>query len=180
MNERGGRADDAGEGVSVRIAEQISQLTRWVAGFAAALALLLPLPVLFEVVKDQLREPPIWVFETSGYALIMIIFAASGFALKTGHHFRVTLLAENFPRLERPLGRLSGVLELAFGLFLLMAGWNQAWVSYSEGLRSDTLLAVPQFWPELAFPIGGLVIGLAGLAHLLDPRIARLHDAVRR
>ncbi|MGH7120327.1 MAG: TRAP transporter small permease [Acetobacteraceae bacterium] len=180
MNERRARPDDVREGASVRIAGQISRLTRWVAGFAAALALLLPLPVLFEVVMDQLRDPPIWVFETTGYGLIMIVFAASGLALKTGHHFRVTLLAEKFPRLERPLGHLSGGLELAFGLFLLVAGWDQAWLSYQEGLRSDTLLAVPQFWPELAFPIGGLVIALAGLAHLLDPRIARLHDAVRR
>jgi C4-dicarboxylate transporter, DctQ subunit len=172
-------SDQAGSGAA-RVAARISALTRSVAIFAAALALLLPLPVLFEVVMDQLRDPPTWVFETTGYAIIMIVFAASGYALKSGHHFRVALLSERFPHLERSLGRISGCCELAFGALLLVAGLNQAWGSYTQDLRSDTLLAVPQFWPELAFPIGGLVIGLQGLAHILDPRIARLHDAVRR
>ncbi|MDA8051077.1 MAG: TRAP transporter small permease [Rhodospirillales bacterium] len=162
-----------------RAAAFLSALARALALFAAALALLLPLPVAFEVVMDQLRDPPTWVFETSGYAIIMIVFAASGFALKTGHHFRVMLLPDRFPGLARTLGRVSGCCELAFGALLLLAGSNQAWSSYTQGLTSDTLLAVPQFWPQLAFPIGGLVIGLQGLAHLLDPRIARLHDAVR-
>ncbi len=165
---------------SERIAAGLTLLARVAAVFGAILLLILPLPVVFEVVMDQLRAPPTWVFETTGYAIIMIVFASSGYALKTGHHFRVSLLADRFPHLERWLGRLSGCCEFAFGVVLLVAGWNQAWGSYVQDLQSDTLLAVPQAWPQLAFPLGGLVIGLQGVAHILDPRIARLHDAVRR
>ena len=44
-----------------------------------------------------------------------------------------------------------------------------------QGLESDTLLAVPQYLPQMAFPIGGLVIALQGIAHLLVPPPERGH-----
>jgi TRAP-type C4-dicarboxylate transport system permease small subunit len=159
-------------GVAGRIAAGLTLATRWICGFSAALALLLPLPVLYEIVMDQLQHPPVWVFETTGYAIIMIAFAASGYGLSTGHHFRVSLISEKFPVLARPLALLSGLLEAAFGVLLLSAGSLQAYSAYVQDLRSDTLLQVPQVWPELAFPIGGLAILLQGIAHVLAPRRA--------
>jgi TRAP-type C4-dicarboxylate transport system permease small subunit len=146
----------------------------------ATLGLILPLPVLYEIVMDQLRNPPIWVFETTGYTIILIVFAASGYGLSTGHHFRVSLVPERFPRLALPLARLSAVLQTAFGLALLVAGVQQVMIDFTQGLRSDTLLAVPQFIPQMAFPIGGLVIALQGIAHLLVPPAEKAHDATWR
>lgn len=160
--------DAARSGAAV-LAGLLTRLTRLVCGFAGLIALLLPLPVLYEVVMDQLGHPPIWVFETTGYAILMIAFAASGYGLNTGHHFRVALLAQKRPALARPLALLSGVLEAAFGLMLLIAGGRLAYGSWAEGLRSDTLLAVPQVWPQVALPLGGLAILLQGLAHVLAP-----------
>ena len=159
-------------GAAGAIAARLTALTRWICAFAALLALLLPLPVLYEVVMDQLQQPPVWVFETTGYAIIMIAFAASGYGLSTGHHFRVGLVAEKFPTLAMPLALLSGALEAAFGAMLLIAGGLQAYSAYIQDLRSDTLLQVPQFLPELAFPIGGLAILLQGLARLFAPKAA--------
>jgi len=162
-----------------RLAAQLTRVAHWLCWGAAALALLLPLPVVYEVVMDQLQQPPIWVFETTGYGIIMIAFTASGYALKTGHHFRVTLLPDRFPALDSALQRLAGLLELAFGLMLLAAGGGQAFDSWINDTASDTLLAVPQVWPQLALPIGGIAITLLGLAHLLDPGRHRMHDAHR-
>ncbi|GEM_PF-1008220 len=159
-------------GGAARWAAALTRTTRWICGFSAAIALLLPLPVLYEIVMDELQNPPVWVFETTGYAIIMIAFAASGYGLSTGHHFRVSLLSERFPALARPLNLLSGVLETAFGALLLVSGSLQAYGAYVQDLRSDTLLQVPQCWPELAFPIGGLAILLQGVAHILAPRRA--------
>jgi TRAP-type C4-dicarboxylate transport system permease small subunit len=147
--------------------EGLTKITRVICYFAVALILLLPLPVLYEVVADQLAQPPIWVFETTGYAIIMIAFAASGYGLSTGHHFKVDLLARRFPAIAGPLAVLSGMLEAAFGLILLIAGSMQAFGALGQDMRSDTLLAVPLFWPMLAFPIGGLAILLQGVAHIL-------------
>jgi len=147
----------------------LTTVTRVICYFAVALILLLPVPVLYEVVADQLDQPPIWVFETTGYAIIMIAFSASGYGLSTGHHFKVDLLAQRFPTMAAPLAVLSGMLETAFGLVLLIAGSMQAYGALEQDMRSDTLLAVPLFWPMLAFPIGGLAILLQGVAHTLKP-----------
>ncbi|HVX75944.1 MAG TPA: TRAP transporter small permease [Bradyrhizobium sp.] len=149
---------------------RLTAVTRLICYFAVALILLLPLPVLYEVVADQLEQPPIWVFETTGYAIIMIAFAASGYGLATGHHFKVDLLARRFPGLGIPLAILSGILEAAFGLILVVAGSMQAYGAFEQDMRSDTLLAVPLFWPMLAFPIGGLAILLQGIAQILKRR----------
>jgi len=161
------------------VARGLSMVARLLCIGSAALALLLPLPVIYEVVMDGLQSPPTWVFETTGYAIIMIAFAASGYGLSTGHHFRVSLLPERFPALARPLARLSALLQIAFGLVLLIAGAQQVWTDYMQGLQSDTLLAVPQYLPQLAFPIGGFVIALQGIAHLLVPPPERGHDVIR-
>jgi C4-dicarboxylate transporter DctQ subunit len=159
-------ADGRGSGREPRL----TTVTRLICYFAVALILLLPLPVLYEVIADQLEQPPIWVFETTGYAIIMIAFAASGYGLATGHHFKVDLLARRFPELGIPLAILSGVLEAAFGLILVIAGSMQAYGAFEQDMRSDTLLAVPLFLPMLAFPIGGLAILLQGIAQILTRR----------
>ena len=130
--------------------------------------------MLYEVIADQFDQPPVWVFETTGYLIIMIAFAASGYGLSTGHHFRVALLSEKIPALARPLATLSGILEAMFGLILLIAGAMQAYGAIEQDLRSDTLLQVPQFWPMLAFPIGGLAILLQGLSHIVMPRVRNI------
>lgn len=139
----------------------------------AAVIALLPFPILYEIVLDKLQRPPDWVFEISGYAMIALALAASGYGLRTGHHFRVTLLLDSFPKFAPFLDRLSGLLQLAFGIVLTVAGWDQAYASLTQDMRSATLLGVPQFWPQLALPIGGVVIALQGLATLLDPNVRR-------
>jgi TRAP-type C4-dicarboxylate transport system permease small subunit len=164
---------------AVAVAGWLTAVSRALCVAAAALGLLLPLPVLYEVVMDQLQDPPTWVFETTGYAIILIAFAASGYGLSTGHHFRVALLPERFPALAQPLARFSALLQIGFGLVLLYAGILQVVTDYVQGLESDTLLAVPQYLPQMAFPIGGLVIALQGVAHLLVPPPERGPDASR-
>lgn len=157
-------------GSQAGLAAWLTSIARWICYFGIALILLLPVPVLYEVIADQLEQPPTWVFETTGYLIIMIAFVASGYGLSTGHHFKVDLLAQRFPALAGPLATMSGLLEAAFGLILVVAGSMQAYSAFEQDMRSDTLLAVPLVWPMLAFPIGGLSIFLQGVAHVLKPR----------
>jgi C4-dicarboxylate transporter, DctQ subunit len=166
-----------GRSPAVVVAGWLTQMSRALCVAAATLGLVLPVPVLYEVVMDQFKSPPTWVFETTSYTIILLAFAASGYGLSTGHHFRVALLPERFPALARPLARFSAVLQLAFGLILLVAGIEQVITDYVQGLQSDTLLAIPQYLPQMAFPIGGLVIALQGIAHLLVPPPERGHRA---
>jgi TRAP-type C4-dicarboxylate transport system permease small subunit len=162
-------ASETRKSARVVIADMLTAATRAICYLGVALILLLPIPIIYEVIADQFKQPPIWVFEMTGYAIIMIAFAASGYGLNTGHHFRVALLSESMPSLRVPLAALSGLLEAIFGALLLVAGAMQAYGAFSQDLRSDTLLQVPQVWPMLAFPLGGLAIMLQGLSHILKP-----------
>jgi TRAP-type C4-dicarboxylate transport system permease small subunit len=165
------KSEIAAQTGSTGLATCLTAAARWICYCGVGLILLLPLPILYEAIADQFDQPPVWVFETTGYVIILIAFAASGYGLATGHHFRVALLSEKVPALARPLARISGVLEALFGLMLLVAGAMQAYGAFALDLRSDTLLQVPQFWPMLAFPIGGLAILLQGLSHIIVPRV---------
>src|SRR5579884_3149494 len=97
-----GPAGAAPGGSLAAIAGWVGRVSWVLCVVAAAMGLLLPLPVLYEILMDQLNDPPSWVFETTGYTIIMIVFAASGYGLRTGHHFRVSLLPDRFPALARP------------------------------------------------------------------------------
>jgi TRAP-type C4-dicarboxylate transport system permease small subunit len=153
----------------VRLTERfVTGFARLICGISTGLVLLLPLPILYEIIMDQLQRPPVWVFEMTGYAIIAIAFCAGGYGLRTGHHFRISLLAHHWPSAEPPLRVLSAFLELMFGVLLAWAGWIQAQASYLQNVRSDTLLQIPQTWPELALPIGGVAIALQGLGNLLS------------
>ncbi len=165
--------------LAAAVARWLTTISRCICYGAALIGFLLPLPVLYEVVMDQLHDPPTWVFETTGYAIILLAFAASGYGLHSGHHFRITLLPDKVPALVRPLAILSAILQVCFGLVLLVAGVQQVFTDFAQGLESDTLLAVPQYIPQMAFPIGGLVITLQGIAHLLVPPTAKAFHVSR-
>jgi len=156
-----------------RVAAMLRRVSQGVCFLGAAVIVLLPFPILYEIALDKLHRPPDWVFEISGYMMIALAFAASGYGLGTGHHFRVTLVLDSFPRLAPFLDRFAGLLQTAFGVILAIAGWNQAYASWAQDLRSATLLGVPQFWPQLALPLGGIVIALQGMATLLYPNVRR-------
>lgn len=141
-----------------------------ITGFAAAaalIALVLPFPVLYEIVAQVLHSPPTWVFEVSGYAMIMLSLAACGYGLHTGDHFRINILVERVPGAHRGVRWVRTVAELTFGALLFSAGALNAYSLYTEGVRSNTLLQVPLVWPELALPIGGLTIFMHGVVSLL-------------
>lgn len=137
---------------------------------AAAITLILPFPVLYEIIAEALHAPPVWVFEVTGYAMIMLALASCGYGLHSGHHFRINILSERVPKVARGLHYLTAAAEIIFGLILLAAGSLQAYASYIEGVRSNTLLQVPLVWPELALPIGGVTIFLQGLIGALDAK----------
>ena len=101
------------------VARGLTAVSRAVCIAAALIGFLLPLPVLYEVVMDQLHDPPIWVFETTGYAIIIIAFAASGYGLSIPAIISASLCCRTgflcWPGRSRCL---SAVLQIGFGLVL--------------------------------------------------------------
>lgn len=145
-------------------------LCRVMTGVSLALILLLALPITYDAIMRAFGHPTIWVFEVTVYALIAAGFLANPVAMRSGAHFRVTILQTLFPRWRRALNVFALLMTLLFALILIGAGVYFVWYSWSNAILSATLLEVPLWIPQLALPIGGLGLFLQTLALLLSGR----------
>lgn len=150
------------------IAAGCRRFSRGLGWIGTVLVSILAFPIAYDAVARFLGHPTIWVFETTLYALIAAGFLTNGMALSKGAHFRITLLSHAFPAARRWLDRFSMLTTLAFALAFVYASARFALYSFEFDIRSNTLLSIPQFIPQLALPIGGLALGLQALAHLLE------------
>jgi C4-dicarboxylate transporter DctQ subunit len=153
--------------VKKRLAAQLEAIARAMAWVGIAIVGLLPFPIAYDAVARFFGEPTIWVFETSLYALVIAAFLANGMALAAGAHFRITVLGHLWPHAKKGLDIAALLVTLAFALTLIFASARFVQYSWDFDIRSNTLLSVPQYLPELALPIGGLALAVQTLAQLL-------------
>jgi C4-dicarboxylate transporter, DctQ subunit len=153
--------------VKIRLAAQLEAISRALAWIGIAIVGILPFPIAYDAVARWFGHPTIWVFETSLYALIVAAFLSNGMALSTGSHFRITMLGHFWPRVKKTLDSAALVVTLAFALTVIYASARFVQYSWDFDIRSDTLLSVPQYLPELALPIGGVALAVQALAQLL-------------
>ena len=123
---------------------------------STTLMLILCLPITYEAVMRSFNAPTIWVFETTLYAFIFLGFLGNSLAVKSGAHFRVTILAEAIPALRPFLDRLAQWATLLFALMVIASGIYFMGYSISNGIVSATLLEIPLWIPQAAIPLGGL------------------------
>lgn len=158
----------------------VESLGRAMTAVSLALMLLLALPIVYDAVMRAFGYPTIWVFETTLYAFIFIGFLGNALAVKRGAHFRVTILAQLFPRLRRTFDMISDLSVIAFALLIIASGVYFSWYSWTNTIGSSTLLEVPLWIPNLAIPIGGLGLLLQSIVSLCsdnpDPHQAVIPD----
>jgi C4-dicarboxylate transporter DctQ subunit len=132
-----------------------------------ALVGLLPFPIAYDAVARSFGHPTLWVFETTLYVLVAAAFLANGITLAGGAHFRITMLGHMWPRCRKVIDIVVLLVILAFALTLIFATAQFVAYSWANDIRSNTLLSVPQYLPELALPVGGLALTIQTLAQLL-------------
>lgn len=143
------------------------QFCRVMTMVSMAVMVLLALPITYEATARAVGQPTIWVFEITLYALIVAGFLANPASMRSGAHFRVTILFNLFPHLRPYLNIFSLLMTLVFSLMLIGAGVYLVWYSYSNAILSATLLEVPLWIPQLAIPLGGLGLFFQTLALLI-------------
>jgi TRAP-type C4-dicarboxylate transport system permease small subunit len=153
--------------VKDRLAAQLEAIAHAMAWVGIATIGLLPFPIAYDAVARAFGRPTIWVFETSLYAFIVAAFFANGMALATGSHFRITLMGHFWPRAKKSLDIAALLVTLAFALTLIVATAQFVIYSWDNNIRSNSLLSVPEYLPELALPIGGLALAMQAIAQLL-------------
>tara|TARA_R110002124_G_scaffold49691_4_gene145447 strand:- start:6841 stop:7329 length:489 start_codon:yes stop_codon:yes gene_type:complete len=130
------------------------------------LMVLLCLPIAYEAIMRSFSAPTIWVFETTLYAFIFLGFLGNALAVKSGAHFRVTLLMEIFPRKARMFNLISELSTLMLAVLIISSGIYFVANMVQKEIVSATLLEVPLWIPALAIPIGGFGLFLQTLVQM--------------
>lgn len=154
-----------------RLAAWLESVGRTMAWIGMAIIGVLPFPIAYDAIARSMGHPTIWVFEISLYGLIAAGFLTNALALTTGSHFRITILGHLFPRAKPWLDLFALLVTLAFALVLIYASSRFVHYSWSFGIRSNSLLSVPQFIPQLALPLGAVALALETVSLLLRGRM---------
>lgn len=119
------------------------------------------------VSRYALNAPAGWTEEVARYAMICGVMSGVALAWLDRVDIRFAVLEKALSPTRRAL--LFRVLDLGmicFGLTFAVSGW--LFVG-KRGAMVSTGLDIPMFWPQLAIPIGGILIALAGLAAFITP-----------
>ncbi|MEZ5843878.1 MAG: TRAP transporter small permease [Hyphomicrobiaceae bacterium] len=139
---------------------------------------LLCLPISYEAIARAFNAPTIWVFETTLYAFIFLGFLGNALAVRTGAHFRVTVLCELFPAQRWMLDVLAKLATLAFAVLIIASGIYFMSYTISNRIVSASLLEIPLWIPQLAIPLGGLGLFLETLIQLITGETPGEHQVV--
>ena len=111
-----------------------------------------------------------FAWEYSAYAMGVAMFGGAAFALRTGGHIRVSLLAGRLPpRAAHAVDVLCTVAGAGLAGYIALAIGQLAWRSFEAGSTSPTVSATP-----LVIPQGAIAAGAALIAAQFLARLARL------
>ena len=109
-----------------------------------------------------------WTVEFSGYALLAVLFAGSGWALREGAHIRVTLVTQGLPdRLALTLDAIATATALAVTSYASWALIRYAARSGELGSVSTYLSQTPLVLPQAVLAASFALLALALLARLI-------------
>jgi TRAP-type C4-dicarboxylate transport system permease small subunit len=112
-----------------------------------------------------LNHPIAWVDELVGYLLVASVMLAAADALHEGEHIAVDILTEKLSRRGRRRVLLFGLAAVALcGALLAFEGYDMVSFSRMVNLLSNGYLAVPMWVPQLAVPVGALMLIGAAIA----------------
>lgn len=108
-----------------------------------------------------LHNPAMIADEFSAYMLVALSYLGLAYTWRQGGHVRITLLVSRLP------AKVAGwirvfilVLIFVFMIGITHAGWKMIVYARQIGLRSDTWLTFPLFWPQLTVFVGFLLLTL--------------------
>jgi TRAP-type C4-dicarboxylate transport system permease small subunit len=117
-----------------------------------------------------LGEAPLWVTETSEFALLAITFLGAAIALRERAHQGVDVLTRALPpALRRATDRFVWVATGLFGIALAWLGTAYVAHHAAVGGALDSV-ALPKWLLYLCYPVSGGLIALFSLEGLLEGR----------
>ncbi len=143
--------------------------TAYIVGYATGYILLgiIALTQIEVITRYVLRQPLILCDEFGGYSLLAITFLGLAYCAKEKGHIRITFLV------ERMSAKASGwirVLTLILALIYIgiasKVSWDFLILSIKRGMKSNSWLMTPLYWPQMVLPVGCTLFFLVLLVQL--------------
>ena len=105
--------------------------------------------------------------EVSGYLLVVMTFFGIAYSLRSGSLLRIEFLLFALPkRLRGVVDVLFDVVALVVCLLLLRAMVRFTWITWEREAIAPTLIETPLWIPQLAMPVGMVILVIAFLLEL--------------
>lgn len=152
--------------------QAIGRLNRVASSAAGVLTGLICIIVCYGVVARYIFNRPVgWSEELSAYLMVWAAFAGAAYTLQRDAHIGVEVICKKLPeRHQRWLHVGKCAVGVAFCGLLAWKGYESCSLSWKLGRVSVGDLPIPLFIPQMAVPVGAVLLGLQMLekmaAHL--------------
>lgn len=148
----------------------VSRLARSAAAIAALIMLIMMVMIVAEVVARQVfHHSFLIVDELAGYMLAGTTFLGLAQTFRRGKFLRIEfLLARIGGRAARLYSILLGLIGLGFCAILTLYTAQLVISSFTRGVTSATIFAIPLYIPQTVIPVGCALLTLCLLERLLD------------
>lgn len=155
-------------------------LTGLVRIVTAALLLGIVVVIAWQVTARYIPDirVPRWTEEISLIMMVWLAMLGSGLAVRAGEHLSVDVLTRQLPkRVQRWLERLVWLGVAAFGVYLVLYGWE---LSQRTMLQTFSATRLPVGWMYLGIPFGGGLVAFYAIRNLFRPPVAELDEVIEK
>jgi len=155
-------------------------LTGLVRIVTAALLLGIVVVIAWQVTARYIPDirVPRWTEEISLIMMVWLAMLGSGLAVRAGEHLSVDVVTRQLPRrVQRWLERLVWLGVAAFGVYLVVYGWE---LSQRTMLQTFSATQLPVGWMYLGIPFGGGLVAFYAIRNLFKPPVAELDEVIEK
>lgn len=146
----------------------MDRLNHWIGRVTSYLVIVMIVTIMYEVIARYFfNAPTLWVTELNIYVLCAYILLAGGAILANNGHVRVDLFWSTLSVRRKALADIvTSFLLFSFCAALVWKGWEMSYRSLMNASTSAEAMGWPLFPSQVMVPLGGLLLGLQGLAKL--------------
>ncbi len=153
-------------GIYDRILHVITKAAGIIAGL---LVLFTGFMIVYEVIcRGAFNAPTEWVMEISTYCVVVAGFLGMGVAYASKKHIHVDIVMSKLsPKVRCYVEIFTGIIGLFYSFIFMQQAWEMTMFSLEINNCAPTTLSTPLWIPQMAMPVGMLVLLLQIIRTLL-------------
>lgn len=149
----------------------ITLLSRFAGALAGLAFVVAAVIITYETCARYAGSPTYWAQDLAVYLMIAGAFLSQAAVMIDDGHVRVDLIIGALgPAVQKFLLRLTLLLSMIYVAVLTWYGAALVVESFTQGRMVAGLFRIPTWIPELAIPVGGVLLLLAMIVRIVDVR----------